>query len=115
LQLKDEDHRLKLIVSDLKLDNEALKESSKTSNAQGAARSCGLYNNLFWLSQRRATNLVGLNQNTLRRKRQPNKRQNASGQYEGASRQTERFCYRGLHPLLKRGGMVVNKKRTKRI
>lgn len=66
------------------------------------------------MSARRATSLVGLSRNTLRRKRE-DKDALARERLKELAQQKRRYGVRRLHVLLKREGLVVNHKRTERL
>lgn len=66
-RLKHENRRLKQLVADLTLDNQALKGSSqKTSKAKARREAVVFMIGSFGLSLRRASGLAGLSRNTLR-------------------------------------------------
>jgi putative transposase len=69
----------------------------------------------FGLSQRRASGLVGLGRNTLGYERQPDRDEALRNRLKELAEQRKRFGCRRLHLLLKREGLVINKKRTERI
>jgi putative transposase len=69
----------------------------------------------FGLSQRRASGLVGLGRNTLSYAEQPDRDVALRKRMRELAEQRKRFGCRRLHTLLKREGLVVNKKRTERI
>jgi putative transposase len=69
----------------------------------------------FGLSQRRASGLVGLGLNTLSYEERPDRDAALRKRIRELAEQRKRFGCRRLHTLLKREGLVVNKKRTERI
>jgi putative transposase len=69
----------------------------------------------FGLSQRRASGLVGLGRNTLNYEQQPDRDEALRKRMKELAELRKRFGCRRLHTLLKREGLVINKKRTERI
>jgi len=69
----------------------------------------------FGLSQRRASALTGLNRNTLRYERGPDRDEALRKRMRELAELRKRFGCRRLHKLLKREKLVINKKRTERI
>jgi len=69
----------------------------------------------FGLSQRHASGLIGLCRNTLRYKRRPDNDEGLRKRLKELAEKRRRFGCRRLHVLLKREGLVINRKRTERI
>jgi len=69
----------------------------------------------FGLSQRRSSELVGLNRNTLRYQPKAGDDEELRKRLRELAEKRRRFGCRRLHVVLKREGLVVNHKRTERL
>ena len=69
----------------------------------------------FGLSQRRASDLIGFNRNTLRHEPKEDKDGELRKRMKELAEKRKRFGCRRLHTLLKREELVINHKRTERI
>ena len=69
----------------------------------------------FGLSQRRASGLVGMSRNSLRSRTRVDKDETLRKRMKELAERRRRFGCRRLHVLLRREGLVVNRKRTERV
>jgi len=72
-------------------------------------------NNVYRLSERKACSLVGLSRTGLRYQRKPNDDKQLRSRLRELAAKYPRYGYLMLHALLKREGLVVNRKRTYRL
>lgn len=116
-QLEDENRRLKHLLAEEQLDNDALKTVLAKSPRRPAARREVVQKLMAHdVSQRRACRLLGIDRKTLlyeRRERvdEPGLRRRLHELAWGRPR----FGYRRLHVLLRREQVVVNHKRVYRL
>ena len=100
--LEDENSRLKHIVADLTLDNQALEigDLKKLLKPRVRKKQCSIYMESFGLSQRGHADLIGLCRNTIRYQARPDRRCRARTRLKELAREeaavwlreTSHFC-----------------------
>ena len=117
-ELEDENRRLKRMVADLSLDKQMLEDVSGKKVVAPALkrRAAGHLIKTHGISERRACRLLQLHR-SVARYRSLSRRDDAPvlAQLKALAQQYPRYGYLMLHHLLRREGLVRNRKRTYRL
>jgi putative transposase len=114
--LEDENAKLKRLLAEAMLDNAGLKDLlAKIGDARCQAEAVARLQAYLGMSERRACRVIGADRKSMRYRSQRDDDAKVRSKLRELAQQRRRFGYRRLHILLRREGIVINRKKTQRL
>ncbi|MGH6649866.1 MAG: IS3-like element ISSpma3 family transposase [Sphingopyxis sp.] len=115
--LEDENAKLKRLLADSMLDNAALKDllNKKMVTPAVQREAVAHLQACHGMSERRACRVTGADRKSMRYRSQRGDDAEVREKLRELAQQRRRFGYRRLHILLRREGVMINRKKTQRL
>ncbi|MGQ2933343.1 MAG: IS3-like element ISSpma3 family transposase [Sphingopyxis sp.] len=115
--LEDENAKLKRLLADTMLDNVALKDllNKKMVTPAVQREAVAHLQACHGMSERRACRVTGADRKSMRYRSQRGDDADVREKLRELAQQRRRFGYRRLHILLRREGVMINRKKTQRL
>ncbi|WP_263588581.1 IS3-like element ISSpma3 family transposase [Sphingopyxis sp. GC21] len=115
--LEDENAKLKRLLADSMLDNAALKDllNKKMVTPAVQREAVAHLQACHGMSERRACRVTGADRKSMRYRSQRGDDTEVREKLRELAQQRRRFGYRRLHILLRREGVMINRKKTQRL
>ncbi|HUD29503.1 MAG TPA: IS3 family transposase [Novosphingobium sp.] len=115
--LEDENAKLKRLLAEAMLDNAGLKDllGKKLVTPAAKRKAVARLQAVLGMSERRACRVVGADRKSMRYRSQREDDADLRAKLRELAQQRRRFGYRRLHILLRREGVVINRKKTQRL
>ncbi|WP_334181465.1 IS3 family transposase [Novosphingobium sp.] len=115
--LEDENAKLKRLLAEAMLDNAGLKDLLNKKLVTPAAKreAVARLQAVLGMSERRACRVIGADRKSMRYRSQREDDADLRAKLRELAQQRRRFGYRRLHILLRREGVVINRKKTQRL
>ncbi|PHP19180.1 IS3 family transposase [Sphingobium sp. IP1] len=115
--LEDENAKLKRLLADAMLDNAGLKDllGKKLVTPAAKREAVARLQAALGMSERRACRVIGADRKSMRYRSQRDDDADLRSKLRELAQQRRRFGYRRLHILLRREGVVINRKKTQRL
>ncbi|MBJ7498123.1 MAG: IS3 family transposase [Sphingopyxis sp.] len=115
--LEDENAKLKRLLADAMLDNAALKDllNKKMVTPAVQREAVAHLQACHGMSERRACRVTGADRKSMRYRSQRGDDAEVREKLRDLAQQRRRFGYRRLHILLRREGVMINRKKTQRL
>ncbi|WP_371688524.1 IS3 family transposase [Methylorubrum sp. Q1] len=115
--LEEENAKLKRLLADTMLDNAGLKDllSKKLVTPAAKRQAVAHLQTTLGMSERRACAVVGADRTSMRYRSCRSDDGDLRSRLRELAQQRRRFGYRRLHILLRRDGIMINRKKTQRL
>ncbi|MHA6766383.1 IS3 family transposase [Sphingobium ummariense] len=115
--LEDENAKLKRLLAEAMLDNAGLKDllGKKLVTPAAKREAVARLQAVLGMSERRACRVIGADRKSMRYRSQRDDDSDLRSKLRELAQQRRRFGYRRLHILLRREGVVINRKKTQRL
>ena len=115
--LEDENAKLKRLLAETMLDNAGLKDLLAKNLVTPAAKreAVARLQAVLGMSERRACRVIGADRKSMRYRSQREDDADLRSKLRELAQQRRRFGDRRLHILLRREGVVINRKKTQRL
>ncbi|UXC90619.1 MULTISPECIES: IS3 family transposase [unclassified Sphingobium] len=115
--LEDENAKLKRLLAEAMLDNAGLKDllGKKLVTPAAKREAVARLQAVLGMSERRACRVIGADRKSMRYRSQREDDADLRSKLRELAQQRRRFGYRRLHILLRREGVVINRKKTQRL
>ncbi|WP_185999051.1 IS3 family transposase [Novosphingobium aerophilum] len=115
--LEDENAKLKRLLAEAMLDNAGLKDllGKKLVTPAAKREAVARLQAALGMSERRACRVIGADRKSMRYRSQRDDDADLRSKLRELAQQRRRFGYRRLHILLRREGVVINRKKTQRL
>ncbi|MDP3907693.1 IS3 family transposase [Novosphingobium sp.] len=115
--LEDENAKLKRLLAEAMLDNAGLKDllGKKLVTPAAKREAVARLQAFLGMSERRACRVIGADRKSMRYRSQRDDDAEVRSKLRELAQQRRRFGYRRLHILLRREGIVINRKKTQRL